>query len=57
MKNSKLDCEYETMLIVKDKNRELELVNADNRKRITHNLEAYVEIQISEEFTTQIKNF
>ena len=45
------------MKIVRDKEEEVKLMNKNKLKQITHNLEAYKEKQISQEFWTQIKNF
>ena len=39
MEDSRFDCEYDTLAIINEKQREIEQLNAENRKRIAYNLD------------------
>ena len=57
MEDSRFDCEYDTNAIINEEQHKIEQLNAENRKKMTHNQEAYVDVEISEEFIRAMRNF
>ena len=57
IEDSRFDCEYESQAIINAKQREIDQQNVEALKKITHNQEQYVEIQMSEEFMRSMWNF
>lgn len=57
IEDSRFDCEYETLNIINEKTREVEQLNAENRKKIAYNLDQYVDIKVPEDFVDSMRSF
>lgn len=57
IEDSRFDCEYDANTIINEEQRKIEQHNAEERKKRTHNLEAYVDVKISDEFIYTMKKF
>ena len=55
--DSKFDCEYEVGRMINNKAKQIEEKNAENMKKMTHNQDQYVKIEMSEEFIQSMRNF
>lgn len=47
----------ETKDIINEKQKEIDQLNAEERKKMTHNLEEYVDIEMDEGFIWQMRQF
>ena len=57
IEDSRFDCEYDTLAIINEKQKEIKAINDEARKQMTHHQETYVDVEISEEFIQSMKNF
>ena len=57
IEDSRFDCEYDTMAIINEKQLEIDLINAEAKKQMTHHREQYVDVEISDEFMKSMINF
>lgn len=47
----------ETKDIINEKQKEIDLLNAENRKKISYNLEDYVDVEMDETFILKMRKF
>lgn len=57
MQDSIFDCEYEVIKIINLKQVEVDKLNFERKREVTHNTEEFVELSIPQDFIDDLKKF